>query len=391
MKKVFFDFTPFQDKNINGGALYTKTVMEKMVGKCIMYGYCLNINELNSEILLYAKNNNISIYEYNDKFNDTIDKLGIDVMFIGISQRYNKFDLTGIKCNIFVVCHDLVDFSLANSNTFYDYDRNIFTNKICGSKHPKLSYYKFVLKRFLKEKTIFGKRLETNKLIKRLGYSNFEKLIESENVYLITVSEYSKHSLLYYFPNIVNEIKVLYPPVIERKEISTVNLDSICQKPYFLIISANRYSKNSYAFLKIFERWNLQYDNKYACVVVGIDDVSILNSVCIKKVSDSELKYLFMNCYSFVYPSLGEGFGYPPIEAMEYSKPVVAAFDTSISEICSNSAVFFNPIYEEDMFISLNKVVENYEEFEKMAQKRYKEVSSKQNEDLNLLVEYILK
>ena len=45
---------------------------------------------------------------------------------------------------------------------------------------------------------------------------------------------------------------------------------------------------------------------------------------------------------SFVYPSLNEGFGYPPIEAMRYGVPVIASPLSSMAEICGAGALYFD-------------------------------------------------
>ena len=66
-------------------------------------------------------------------------------------------------------------------------------------------------------------------------------------------------------------------------------------------------------------------------------------------VSSDEIESLYMNAYAFVYPSLNEGFGYPPLKAMGYGVPVIASSAASIPEICSNAALFFNPLSMDEL------------------------------------------
>lgn len=56
------------------------------------------------------------------------------------------------------------------------------------------------------------------------------------------------------------------------------------------------------------------------------------------------MENLYREAFCFVYPSLNEGFGYPPVKAMTYGVPVIALSATSIPEVCGNVACYFSPI-----------------------------------------------
>lgn len=60
-------------------------------------------------------------------------------------------------------------------------------------------------------------------------------------------------------------------------------------------------------------------------------------------VSDEELKALYENAACFVFPSIYEGYGLPPTEAMACGCPVVAARAASIPEVCGDAAIYFDP------------------------------------------------
>ena len=63
----------------------------------------------------------------------------------------------------------------------------------------------------------------------------------------------------------------------------------------------------------------------------------------IRYVSDSELVALYRNAACFVFPSLYEGFGLPPVEAMACGCPVLAARAASMPEVCGDAAQYFDP------------------------------------------------
>lgn len=60
-------------------------------------------------------------------------------------------------------------------------------------------------------------------------------------------------------------------------------------------------------------------------------------------VNDEELAMFYRKAVCLIYPSLYEGFGLPPIEAMSLDCPVIASSGGSIPEICQDAATYFNP------------------------------------------------
>ncbi|MCA1593941.1 MAG: glycosyltransferase family 4 protein [Acidobacteria bacterium] len=65
--------------------------------------------------------------------------------------------------------------------------------------------------------------------------------------------------------------------------------------------------------------------------------------VCTGYVSDEDLRALYSSCRLFVYPSIYEGFGLPPLEAMACGAPVVASRIPSLSETTGGAARLFDP------------------------------------------------
>ena len=60
-------------------------------------------------------------------------------------------------------------------------------------------------------------------------------------------------------------------------------------------------------------------------------------------VPDGELPALLSGASVFAYPSLFEGFGYPPVEAMACGAPVLTSDVTALPEVCGDAAVYVNP------------------------------------------------
>jgi glycosyltransferase involved in cell wall biosynthesis len=67
------------------------------------------------------------------------------------------------------------------------------------------------------------------------------------------------------------------------------------------------------------------------------------------RVSEPELKALYEGAAGFVYPSLYEGFGIPPLEAMQLGIPVLAARRTALPEVLGDAPLWFDPTHVPDM------------------------------------------
>lgn len=109
-------------------------------------------------------------------------------------------------------------------------------------------------------------------------------------------------------------------------------------------------------------------------------------------VSDEELVSLYKNAYAFLYPSLNEGFGYPPLEAMRFGVPVLTSPFSSIYEICGDASLYFNPYSVSEL---KNRILQMEdwklrEAYSSKARVRFNYISNKQQEDLDKLVKYLI-
>jgi glycosyltransferase involved in cell wall biosynthesis len=76
-------------------------------------------------------------------------------------------------------------------------------------------------------------------------------------------------------------------------------------------------------------------------------------------VSPDELVDLYRRASALVFPSLYEGFGQPPLEAMACGCPVAASNTTSLPVVCGDAAAYFDPLSPEDIVRAVEEVLDD--------------------------------
>jgi len=136
-------------------------------------------------------------------------------------------------------------------------------------------------------------------------------------------------------------------------------------RPFLLYVGSRAPYKNFRGLLLAFSAAGLQ--KSFDIVVIGggsprrdemdwIYTAAMSESVhFIPHVSDDVLAGYYTQAHLLVYPSLHEGFGFPPLEAMALGCPVVAACASCLPEICGLAACLFDPS-SDDSFVEALKL-----------------------------------
>ena len=99
-------------------------------------------------------------------------------------------------------------------------------------------------------------------------------------------------------------------------------------------------------------------DPYYPEVRETIDQLGLQNQVkLVGLVGQSDLVRLYGAAQVYVFPSLYEGFGLPPLESMQCETPVVASLISAIPEVCGDAVQYFNPKDIEDMSTQILKLL----------------------------------
>ena len=109
------------------------------------------------------------------------------------------------------------------------------------------------------------------------------------------------------------------------------------------------------------------------------------------RVSDEELVRLYNQAECFVFPSLYEGFGLPPLEAMACGCPVLVSDIPVEREVCGDAALYFNPLEPSEILRIITQYLSNTDVIKKtMRQKGYDNIKRFSWENsANVLMEII--
>lgn len=184
-------------------------------------------------------------------------------------------------------------------------------------------------------------------------------------VRIATVSEYSRQDLLrtYKLPPekvavTYNGVEAHFTPEASPNEIASVRQRFGISRDYLLAVGSLQPRKNLVRLIRAYAKLRTESENfRPQLVIVGrklwladevfsevrrqrwADDVILTGYV-----SDEDLPKLYRQATAFVYPSLFEGFGLPPVEAMACGTPVVTSNVSSLPEVTGEAALLIDPL-----------------------------------------------
>lgn len=197
---------------------------------------------------------------------------------------------------------------------------------------------------------------------------------------VITVSLYARRDIAENFPIKEGEITVTYQAATtlspQDNVEALVTSDSKKRVEYGILGRYFLYVGNAYPHKnleRLLEAFASLSGDSLQLVLVGKMDYfynrlrrftesqEMQNVVFTGEVSDAMLADLYRGTIAYVFPSLYEGFGLPPLEAMSLNVPVLAAQRTSLPEVLGSAALYFNPEDVNDIAQKMQSVLEDEE------------------------------
>lgn len=207
---------------------------------------------------------------------------------------------------------------------------------------------------------------ELVKLRRHLLWSVWLKANLHRAAKIITVSEHVKRDILREFPVSSDSIRVI-PNGVDQRFRPTAGSQVFRAKyqlpeRYVLFVGQTQTNKNIRRAIEAVTRVRQKYGLDHQFIVAGMpseDDARLKKYVdrnnlrdtvrFIGYVDDNDLPELYANAELFLFPSLTEGFGIPPLEAMGCGIPVVAADASSLPEVLGDAAIWVNPLSVESI------------------------------------------
>lgn len=182
-----------------------------------------------------------------------------------------------------------------------------------------------------------------------------------------TVSQFSKNELIRFFGIPKARLAVLTEGIDHMKrsmaDTAIINKHKLHDKPFVLAVSSQQPNKN---FGLLIEAVAMLESPPFDVVIVGGSGHAAFASKSIAQpdfvknlgyVSDAELIALYGAATCFVFPSVYEGFGLPPVEAMAVGCPVLSSSAASLPEVCGEAALYFAPDKPKELLAHIQLVM----------------------------------
>lgn len=394
MKKILYDLRasqPLHGVRFHGGGEYSKAIFIRLV-ECFDFNNCrLDVyydksEELDENVQKCLSDVTIHDCRSPKELERLLSDENYDVFFSGLPSICENVKIPAQTKFIYTI-HGLREIEKPFDKYMFEYgklDFHQFLKKLSIDIMPNYWHKKY--------------RKKTKKILEL-----------TDNRVILTVSNHSKYSLLNNYPELMkNEIKVFNSPTkfvrttddASNKEIQKIGVK---KKNFFLMVSAGRWLKNNlravFAFDELYTK-NRAMMQDTVVVMTGVSNPEVFlkhiknkdKFIMLGYVEVLTLEALYKEAHAFVYPTLNEGYGYPPIEAMKYGTLSLCSNVTSVPEVCGDAVIYFNPY---DIMEIKNRILQSFdheivENKESKMESHFNEINKKQQDALDGIVNTIL-
>jgi len=218
--------------------------------------------------------------------------------------------------------------------------------------------------------------------LKNLLYKIIIRRAVKESQTVITMANFTKEEIVREFKLVetqsvasVQKIKVIYEGVtkleyndaeVDFKKHLRLPMGTRINKKFVLYVGNAYPHKNLEFMVRAFK--NFQQDCQL--VLIGrkdyfyqrleklIQDLNLNQRIILTgHIADEKLGAFYRNTQAYIFPSLCEGFGLPPLEALQFEIPVLSSNFSCLPEILEDSALYFDPTNKDDFLKKLNQIL----------------------------------
>lgn len=205
---------------------------------------------------------------------------------------------------------------------------------------------------------------------------------------VITNSNNSKNDLLQFCQLDADKVSLVYWAVDEtfQENLASRSKDIYEKEDYILYVGSLEPRKNIATLIDSYEQLRASHPEiKTKLVLIGGENPLFADvRLKIKKhkedvifkgfIDDKTLMHYYQSATVVAYPSLYEGFGLPPLEAMASGTPVITSLVSSIPEVVGDAAILVSPYGSEQLTEALYKVITNKSLQKEMIDKGLKQI-----------------
>ncbi|MBS4068388.1 MAG: glycosyltransferase family 4 protein [Sulfurimonas sp.] len=201
----------------------------------------------------------------------------------------------------------------------------------------------------------------------RLEYfnDNFDLIKKAD--YIITGSNFTKQEIIDYMQIPQDKISVIYHGVnhelykpYPQDKLQETKAKFDLPKKFLLFVGSIEPRKNLLSLLMAYSLLRREEKDDLPLILVGFkgwENKEIMQEIeknqeyirYLGYITDTELAHIYNLATIFIYPSLYEGFGLPPLEAMACGTPVIVSNVASLPEVCGDAALYIEPMDLQDI------------------------------------------
>jgi glycosyltransferase involved in cell wall biosynthesis len=244
-------------------------------------------------------------------------------------------------------------------------------------------------------------RARNGSSFRRMFHLSFTRSVLNRAARILAVSNFTRNDLQRLFEIPASKVEVVYNAIDDRflmghaTDADREFISERYQVNHPFILYAGRISphKNVVRIIEAFSALKMELDKEgtfddLKLIIIG-DDLSSqpdLRRTVIRSGVQNDVRFLgfvpidvlrifYDAAKVFVFPSLYEGFGLPPLEAMSHGTPVVTSNTSSLPEVVGNAAVLVNPENVFDIMRAIHRVLVDQTLRERLKQRGYEQAA----------------